>query len=121
MRPAPIVLAFTQGVPGDDCLTASAIQSVKELRAEKEIATELEQLGREVKRLHAEIRGSAIPLRGHSAMSHPAFPTESERRLRPLDGLPDHDRSSEEVKGAASHPGTPVDGENLPGDVTRRR
>lgn len=58
---------------------------MNELLAEKEMATQLEELGREVKRLHEEIRGSAIPVRGHSSRSHPPFPTESERRLRPLD------------------------------------
>lgn len=58
---------------------------MNELLAEKEMATQLEELGREVKRLHQEIRGAALPIRGPSSKSHPPFPTESERRLRPLD------------------------------------
>lgn len=74
-------------------LVACLHDTVNELLTEKEIATQLEELGREVKRLHKEIRGAAIPVRGHSSRSHPPFPTESERRLRPLDDNHDSRKS----------------------------
>ena len=57
--------------------------------SEKKIASELEQLRREVKKLHNDIRGGAIPLRPDNA--GPELPTEPERRLRSL--TPDKDNS----------------------------
>lgn len=54
--------------------------SVNNWESEKQMATQLRKLRREVKRLTEEIRGSAIPTRRPS--STPSFPTDSERRLR---------------------------------------
>jgi hypothetical protein len=48
--------------------------------SEKQMATQLRKLRREVKRLTEEIRGSAIPTRRPS--STPSFPTDPDRRLR---------------------------------------
>ena len=50
--------------------------------AEKRIASELSKLRRQVKKLHRDIRGDAIPMRNREA--GPALPTNSERRLRPI-------------------------------------
>lgn len=63
--------------------------------SEKKIASELEQLRRQVKKLHSDIRGGAIPLRPENA--GPELPTEPERKLRSISpdkgDLPDPDRS----------------------------
>ena len=53
---------------------------VSNWESEKQMATQLRKLRREVKRLTEEIRGSAIPTRRPS--SGPSFPTDPERRLR---------------------------------------
>lgn len=58
--------------------------AVNELLAEREMATQLEELTRVVKRLHEEIRRAALPVRRHPSRTRPSFPTESERRLRPV-------------------------------------
>lgn len=46
------------------------------------MAEELERLRRQVKKLHRDIRGGAIPLRNPDG--GPSLPTEPERRLRPV-------------------------------------
>ena len=53
---------------------------VNNWETEKQMATQLRKLRREVKRLTEEIRGSAIPTRRSSAS--PSLPTDPERRLR---------------------------------------
>jgi hypothetical protein len=58
--------------------------------AEKRIASELEKLRRQVKKLHRDIRGGALPIRNKDA--GPALPTQPERRLR---SLSDDDRKPE--------------------------
>ena len=50
--------------------------------AEKRIAAELQRLRRDVKKLHNDIRGGAIPLRPEHA--GPELPTEPERKLRSI-------------------------------------
>jgi hypothetical protein len=50
--------------------------------AEKRIASELGRLRRQVKKLHRDIRGDAIPIRNKAA--GPSLPTEPERKLRSL-------------------------------------
>jgi hypothetical protein len=50
--------------------------------AEKRIASELSKLRRQVKQLHRDIRGGAIPMRNKT--EGPSLPTNSERRLRPI-------------------------------------
>ena len=63
---------------------------VNNWETEKQMATQLRKLRREVKRLTEEIRGSAIPARRPT--STPSFPTDPERRLRlVLNDTPDDD------------------------------
>jgi hypothetical protein len=57
--------------------------------AEKRIASELSKLRRQVKKLHRDIRGDAIPMRNKAG--GPTLPTNPERRLRPLSPVPEDD------------------------------
>jgi hypothetical protein len=50
--------------------------------AEKRIASELGKLRRQVKKLHKDIRGGALPMRNKDA--GPSLPTQPERRLRSM-------------------------------------
>ena len=50
--------------------------------AEKRIASELGKLRRQVKKLHKDIRGGALPMRNKDA--GPPLPTHPERRLRSM-------------------------------------
>lgn len=59
--------------------------------SEKQMASQLRKLRREVKRLTEEIRGSAIPTRRPS--SGPSFPTDPERRLRLVLNDPETDET----------------------------
>jgi hypothetical protein len=55
---------------------------VTDFSTEKELATQLRDLRRQVKKLRDEIRGGALPVRNSDA--GPALPTEPERRSRPV-------------------------------------
>jgi hypothetical protein len=62
---------------------ASAYQTyVESWDAEKRIASELGKLRRQVKKLHKDIRGGALPMRNKDA--GPPLPTHPERRLRSM-------------------------------------
>jgi hypothetical protein len=50
--------------------------------AEKRIASELSKLRKQVKKLHKDIRGDAIPIRNKGA--GPALPTNPDRRIRSM-------------------------------------
>ena len=57
------------------------------------MATELAKLRRDVKKLHRDIRGGAIPVR--NPHGGPSLPTEPERRLRSVSSLDSDDPSDE--------------------------
>ena len=48
------------------------------------LADEVAELSRSMKETSKEFQDSAIPLRGRASELVPPFPTEPERRLRPL-------------------------------------
>jgi hypothetical protein len=77
---ASIVLHTSTGRSVGHDFELPATYSVTNWESEKQMATQLRKLRREVKRLTEEIRGSAIPTRRPS--SGPSFPTDPERRLR---------------------------------------
>ena len=72
---------------------AGYLLRVANWESEKQMATQLRKLRREVKRLTEEIRGSAIPTRRPN--SGPTFPTDPERRLRLVLNEPEPDPDKE--------------------------
>jgi hypothetical protein len=54
---------------------------VSDFSREKELAAELSKLREQMRKLHDEIRGGALPSKPPSG---PTLPTEPERRLRPM-------------------------------------
>jgi hypothetical protein len=80
---APCMHAATQegSVPARS--EAPAYQTyVESWDAEKRIASELGKLRRQVKKLHKDIRGGALPMRNKDG--GPSLPTHPERRLRSM-------------------------------------
>jgi len=51
------------------------------------MASELTKLRRQVKQLHRDIRGEALPMRNRA--DGPALPTNAERRRRPIPAASD--------------------------------
>ena len=78
----PIVQLRARRVPPRRMWTPAYQKYVEHWDAEKRIASELSKLRRQVKQLHRDIRGDAIPMRNKAA--GPSLPTNSERRLRPI-------------------------------------